>query len=348
MKQTNILQTIILLLGMLLLTVGCNSDNDGIFRLISESEETVEVGTVTIITHNGSTLFTHTTKGGLQSYDTNTENWTGITAEETPVYYVSTYGTNIYYSARSNEDVNNTLYSFPIAGPYTSTLINSDYDILSMSAKYNLMLTKEGTDDDVKVRKPSDSTDLATYTDHNLNVLLLSQSDDYYLLSGYELDDDDNKEYKNTLYNGADAVTLNGVPDTVGVRAFYADDANANLTVIATDGTVYYDNNFDLSTIHTPASATLVEGEIVSLASTTVPLTSIPVLHKSGDEFFYVQGANGYMFKIDPTPATPADNVVETSFSDISPTVAISSFYYDGTEYYIGTIKNGILKITFP
>lgn len=70
MKQTNIFQTIILLLGMLLLTVGCNSDNDGIFRLISESEETVEVGTVTLIAHDGTTLIAHTSKDSLQAYDT--------------------------------------------------------------------------------------------------------------------------------------------------------------------------------------------------------------------------------------------------------------------------------------
>jgi len=344
MKHTNIFQTIILLLGMLLLTVGCNSDNDGIFRLISESEETVEVGTVTLIAHDGATLIAHTSKDSLQAYDTTSKNWTKITPSDNPVLssLVSTDGTSVYYSARSDAGVNNTLYSFPIDGPYASEPKNSDYDILSMSAQHDLMTIKDGTD--VKVVKTSNgSTLLATYTDHNTDVLLLSQSDDYYLLSGYELVNDE-KEYQNRLYNGVNEITLNGVPTSEGIIAFYADATEGGLAVVATNGDVYYDDTFDLSGVTADTSITLTQGESVPLAPTTKPLTALPVLQQTGDAFYYVQGANGYMYKIDPSDGT----VAETTFSSISTTVKISSFYDTGTEYYIGTVANGIIEVTFP
>lgn len=346
MKQTNILQTIILLLGLLLLTVGCNSDNEGIFRLISQSEETVEVGEVTIITHSGSTLFAHTKKGGLQSYNTATKAYTRIDATETPVYanQVSTDGTNVYYYARGNEVDNNTLYKFPVAGPsYPSTPYNSDYDLLSMAPQHDLMVTRESTD--VKVRKISSPTpELATYADYNVDVLLLSQPDatnDYYLLSGYKMVSGE-KVYQNQLYKGSNKVTLNGLPTTVGVRAFFA--GTTGLAVIATNGDVYYDAAFNLSGVSSDTSATLIKGESINLFPTTKLLSAVPVLHKNVDDFFYVQGSNGNMFKVDPTTGL----VVETPFSSISTTVRVSSFYSDGSDYYIGTTDNGIFKIDFP
>ncbi len=207
-----------------------------------------------------------------------------------------------------------------------------------MSAQHDLMTIKDGTQ--VEVHRPSDDTLLATYADHNTDVLLLSQSDDYYLLSGYEIDVDDNKEYKNTLYNGTSAVTLTGVPDTVGVRAFYA-DATGGLAIVATNGDVYYNSTYDLST---SGPVSLTKGENVPLASTTKPLTALPVIQQTGDTFYYVQGNSGYMYKINPSNG----EVAETTFSSISITVTVSSFYDTGTEYYIGTVGNGILEVTFP
>jgi hypothetical protein len=341
MKQTNIFQTIILLLGMLLLTVGCNSDNDGIFRLISESEETVEVGTVTLIAHDGTTLIAHTSKDSLQAYDTSSKNWTKITPSDNPVLssLVSTDGTNVYYSARSDAEENNTLYSFPIADPSTRATVNSDYDILSMAAQDDLMTIKNGTQ--VEVRRPSDDTSLlATYADHNTDVLLLSQSDDYYMLSGYEMVGDA-KEYQNRLYNGGHEVTLNGVPTSEGIIAFYA--YPAGLAVVATNGDVYFNSTFNLSA-DASGSVNLTKGENVPLAPTTKPLTALPVIQQTGDTFYYVQGNSGYMYKINPSNG----EVAETTFSSISITVTVSSFYDTGTEYYIGTVGNGILEVTFP
>ena len=343
MKQTNILQTIILFLGILLLTVGCNSDNDGIFRLISQSEETVEIGTVTLITHSGATLFAHTSKGGLQSYDTLTKVWNKITPLDSPVYsdQVSTDGTDVFYYARSSVGVNNTLYFFPKAGPYTSVVKNSLYDILSMAPQHDLMTIKDGTDVKV-VRSSNGATLLATYADHNTDVLLLSQSDNYYLLSGYEMVGG-SKEYQNILYNGTHEVTFTGMPTSIGVRAFFA--AGTSLALVATNGDVYYNNGFNLSAVGADVAVALSKGGSVPLATTSTPLTHLPVIHKAGESVFYIQGDNGYIYKVDPATGVTTD----ATFNDINITVTVSSFYYDGADYYIGTQKNGIIKVeSFP
>jgi len=127
----------------------------------------------------------------------------------------------------------------------------------------------------------------------------------------------------------------------VGIIAFYA--YPTGLAVVATNGDVYYNSTFDLSA-DASNSVTLTKGESVPLAPTTKPLTALPVIQQPGDTFYYVQGANGYIYKISPTDGT----IVETTFSSISITVTVSSFYDTGTKYYIGTVGNGILEVTFP
>ncbi len=341
MKQSTLLQSIILLLGVLLLTIGCNTDNNGIFLLVSQSEESIEIGQVTLIDSDGTLLFTHTSKGGLQSYNPTTSSWSSIVASVTPVLssLVSTDGTNIYYSARSGEVDNNALYRFTKVAPNTSIEVgNSDYNILQMAHQHDLMLTLEGTD--AKVRKVSDSTLLATYADHNTNIILLNQSDDYFLLSGYDLVSEV-KEYSNTLYNGTTAITLSDVPTTVGIRAFFIDEANSALAVVTTDGDVYYDASFDITT---DTTTTLIKAGSVTLATTTVPLSPLVVLHETGSSVFFIQGSNNYMYQINPSDGT----AVETNFPDIAYTVQVSSFMEMGGTYYIGTVDNGVLDIVFP
>ncbi|NCB02353.1 MAG: hypothetical protein EOM67_09335 [Spirochaetia bacterium] len=347
MKQSNLLQTIILLLGVLLLTVGCNTDGEGLFYLVSQSEESVNVGAVTLIGSTPTDLFAHTDSSGLQRYTISSGAWTSIPASVTPVLanQVSTDGTNIYYSGRSGEGENNKLYSFVKSGipDYSSSVasLNNTYDILSMLPQHDLMTTREGTD--IKVRKVSDGTEIASHAGTFVDALLLAQGN-YSLSSGYT--GTSPRTYTHTLFDGTNSTVITlkdgttSVTDAV-IKAFFID--GTNIAVVTGGGDVYFKTGLTI----TGAPTELAKNGNVPLSSSTVTLSPLPVVHEalsSTSSTFFVQGLNNYMYEIDPADGT----AVEKSFSTIALTVQVSSFLEANSKYYIGTVSNGILEITFP
>ena len=148
MKHLKIESLLVFLLGILLLTIGCNMDYDGIFLRVTQSEETVDVGKAYIAGGNGTDLFVYTTNGGMQTYTTASEEWNKIDTSATtttPILsnLISSDGTNIYFATRSGENENNAIYTFAMATPTSITPYSAGYDVISMSAQNDLMLTKD-------------------------------------------------------------------------------------------------------------------------------------------------------------------------------------------------------------
>ncbi|MGD1833411.1 MAG: hypothetical protein ACPKOP_08685 [Sphaerochaetaceae bacterium] len=336
------------LFGIILLTVGCNLDYDGIFYQVSISEETVEVGQVYLAGIDSTTLFAYTTDVGMQSYDTVSEEWTEIDTSDhissnILPSLVSSDGTNIYFSTRSDEGENNKIYTFPMNDTDNISVHNSDYDVITFAAPFDLMLTKDSSDNYYVRRISNPATLLTTIPSGYEAVKLMAQSDDIFLLNAYTMDDDDEKEYDYFLYDGSDLLTLTLDSDEYSIRAFYVDETNDNIAVITSDETVYYDNDFD---IDSDTDFTFVESDdTVSLETTTVEDSALPVITDYSSALFYIQGDNDYIYSIDSSTGEVED-VTDDYTVSVSSITIISYLYDDSTSTaYIGTIENGVYEL---
>jgi len=336
------------LFGILLLTVGCNMDYDGIFYQVSLSEETVEVGQIYLAGASGSTLFAYTTDVGMQSYDTTDETWSEIDTSSTISTtilpnLVSSDGNDIYFATRSDSGENNTIYTFPMSNPSIISEHSSDYDVISFAAPFDLMLTKDSSDTFYVRNISSPSTALASKSGYEA-VTLLAQDDSIFLLSAYSLDSDNEKEYDYFLYKDDDTNTftldLDG-DDEYSIRAFYVDTDNDAIVAVTSDESIYYDNNFDFDGTLDPTFET--SEDTISLETTSVESSILPSLIDPSTNSFYIQGDNDYLYEIDSLTGEVED--VTDDFSASVSSFTILSTLHDGTSMYVGTSENGIFKL---
>ncbi len=76
MKQK--LRIILTLLLLILILTSCNTENEGIFKTISQSVPKVNLGSIDIIGIKDSTLWAYTSAGGFQQYDIPTLSRTAV------------------------------------------------------------------------------------------------------------------------------------------------------------------------------------------------------------------------------------------------------------------------------
>jgi len=136
---------ILILLASIVLVTGCNLDSDGIFMRISESEETVEVGAITLIATKDDAFYALTTEKGLQKYDPGTKQWTKIPSDS--VMHVATDGSSLFYATRAGEDEENSVFAYNLT---TSGITpKDDQYVIAMSPTNDLMLVKDAVDADI-------------------------------------------------------------------------------------------------------------------------------------------------------------------------------------------------------
>ncbi|MGI6439991.1 MAG: hypothetical protein ACOX0W_06960 [Sphaerochaetaceae bacterium] len=107
MKRIILPLTIIALL--LLLFVGCNEDNAGLFKQVSDSEPKTKLGSIQILGIKDTTLYALTSVKGLHKYDTTTKTWSNIPS--TQVLHATFDGANLIYAQRATGDTKNKVFT---------------------------------------------------------------------------------------------------------------------------------------------------------------------------------------------------------------------------------------------
>ncbi len=323
----------ILTISMILLTfLSCNVDNEGIFLRVSQSEPIVDVGSVTLIALNGTTLFAHTGSAGMQSYNTATGDWSALSLENTSPILASllgTDGTDIF--AGETSETNNTVYSFAMATPGTVTS-NSDYDVISMGLHGDIMAVDTGTQFDVRaLTAPSVTVTDGSYLKSEwASINIMAQDNTTYLVSLR----DTASLYSSYLYYGGTRYAVTADLETP-VRAFFVDSTGRGVFVLS-NGAIYY--SADVTSA--PAGLTAYS---VSLKSTNNIFRSYPLI-TNGDAL-YIQVLDNGIYSIDMASGATAEAAgdIETTLN----TVDILSYVSDGSVHYAGTIEHGIIPVTF-
>ena len=161
------------------------------------------------------------------------------------------------------------------------------------------------------------------------------------MVSAYTMVNDE-KQFSHHLYKGSTEITLTGITDEYGVRAFYIDTVTQNLAVLTSDGSLYYDVTFNTS----GTTSTLAKGDdTISLATTTLSESPLPVITNYNSDLFYIQGKNNYLYSLNTGTGAIVD--VTNSFATNVSAITITSYFWNGSEGYAGTVDNGIHEITF-
>ncbi len=321
---------------LILFTLSCNIDDEGIFYRVSISEPTVEVGAVTVIDFNtDGNIIAHTKDAGMRLYNTAAGTWSEIAVSNTsPIRanLLATDATRVFIGESAALEENNALYSIlksesaPSATAYDSTM-----DVVSMGLHGDVMVVETVTDFEVRtVSAPATSYDtFSTSTYRNAEVF--AQDDDTFLVQIQKTADD---TYTSYLYEGGTRYPV--LADAVSpVRAFFVDSTDQGIFVLG-DGSVY--RSSDVAT--EPPTDT---AHTITLKTTNTEFMLLPVI--TNDDALYMQGSANIIYSISMT-----DGVTETAEEDFVTTLStfdIISYISGGGKHYAGTTEHGIIEIEF-
>lgn len=325
-----LLYTLIL---VLLSLVGCNTENEGIFKRISESVVKVDVGSIDLIMKDtGTKLYSYTNKSGLQSYDTATRDWAGI--ESASVYHYTNDGTNLYFAEKAAEGTNNTIYTYTLAG--TPTAWAASYRVISMNPMSNLMLLRDGTD--------------------SFGVYPAATGDRGGLIQAYATQFSDSYPPQIIAAN-ASAFIVSGVSktDTSAYVHYYV----GTLMGSSTDATGFAANPLvamginGTNIVAIDASGKVWKGDTGSLGNMTSSssIAGFPTRNPKDKPYpsftqgtkLYLQNQDNDFYAVDITNGAVSE--VTDDFASTLSNITVKSFLVDGTDVYAGTMENGLFKI---
>ncbi len=325
--------------ALLLLSLSCNIEDDGVFYRASISQPTVDVGAVTVIDFNtAGNVIAYTKDEGMQEYIVSSETWQAIDLADILSSLLATDADgDIYVGARSAEgETANTLYSIAKADNSVATYSSAAYDVVSMGLYGDIMITE--TDTVFELRAVSAPTTVietfptATYS----AARVLAQDDDTYLVSLFDSTDADNPVYTSKLYHGVNTITVT-TPMEASVKAFFIDSSDRGIFVLS-DGKIYRsaDVNSDSPTD---------TGNSVLLDDSRTGIEFLPVI-TNGDALYF-QGLDNVVYEIDMTDGSTSTSNAEAAINTTLSTFDIISYITNGTKHYAGTVEHGIQEIEF-
>ena len=340
MRNTVIHRTLAGAVALLILfTLSCNIDDEGIFYRVSISEPIVEVGAVTVIDFNtDGNIIAHTKDAGMQLYNTATGTWSEIAVNNTnPIRanLLATDATRVFIGESAALEENNALYAIlrSDSSP-TGTAYNSTMDVVSMGLHGDVMVVETATDFEVRtvsVPDPATLPDWIFSTATYRNAEVFAQDDDTFLVQVQKTADD---TYTSYLYEGGTRYPVTADLEHP-VRAFFVDSTDQGIFVLG-DGSVY--RSSDVAATQPTDTA-----NTITLKTTNTEFTFLPVL-TNGDAL-YMQGSANIMYSISMTDGTVAS--AEDDFVTTLSTVDIISYISGGGKNYAGTIEHGIIEIEF-
>ena len=233
MKRIILPLTIIALL--LLLFVGCNEDNAGLFKQVSDSEPKTKLGSIQILGIKDTTLYALTSVKGLHKYDTTTKTWSNIPSTQVIHATYDSVNNNLIYAQRATGDTKNKVFTFTGT---TSTETDSLH-VINMAPEHNLILVKEsvgkykvmsydGTPPFKDELTLSDTFDSAPY--------LVAFANDEYIVSGK-----DGATYEHYYKDSSTKLSASGTNrDQLAKYQIVAMGVKSpNLIVVTNDGSIW-------------------------------------------------------------------------------------------------------------
>jgi hypothetical protein len=338
--KTKIKFSILLLIVITsLLFYSCNTENEGVFVRISNSQVKVEVGYVDIIGANTSDIFAYTSEKGFQKFNIASKNWTDI---DTTVSYPGLYSsddatttTTLYYAGSAAVGEANDLYTYPIVGSESGP--DSTYEIVEMKQD-NLMLVKNGTGFDVLTDiEISPTVSFSTEFSPSSPPRLIAQGNTNYVISGIKKDT--SSTYVHYYLNSTSELTSSDATfDDNPMVAMMSD--GTNIVLVSSVGKVWHGTNASLNDF--TSSGTIPGWPERNPADLEYP-TFIFAAPTSESEL-YLQNENNDFYKINS--AGDISSELDSGFTDFLSGIRIKSYLEAGSTIYAGTMENGIVQIT--
>ena len=321
MKRIILPLTIIALL--LLLFVGCNEDNAGLFKQVSDSEPKTKLGSIQILGIKDTTLYALTSVKGLHKYDTTTKTWSNIPSTQVIHATYDSVNNNLIYAQRATGDTKNKVFTFTGT---TSTETDSLH-VINMAPEHNLILVKND-DGDYQVKEYNDDAskfknegnEYSTFTDV---PFLVAFDDNEYIVSGKADDKYDHYYYKDSSTKLSATGTNNDQFVKYQIVAMGVE--STNLIVVTNDGSIWYGD-----------SSTVSHKGNIKLANTS--LTLYPsFVH---DKVFYIQDIDRifHTYNLSDGSSVSNDQIAKALNNE----KAIKSFLVDNDDLYIGYIEIGL------
>lgn len=324
----------VLLVLAIFLTVGCNTENEGIFMRISESVEKVDVGSIHLITRASGNLYSYTSKAGLQVYDPTTKNWESIPGSGVRHYTFN--GTDLVYATEATFPDNNTLYTYDIIAK-EPTVWAAGHSVIAMSPTYNLMLLRTAASE-FSVAPAVGSSIGASLADFSNEFVddfppnLIAFNNTTFLVSGNSASD--TTKYSHYYVSG-------GAPGAMtSSDATFSDNP---LVAVGTDGT-------NIVAIDATGKVWKTSGSLSSFTSAT-SITGFPernpknlpypVFYHNGS--LYLQNGDNDFYAVDVTSGAVSE--VTLDFADTFSNIKIKSYLVVSDTVYVGTMENGIFTI---
>lgn len=320
---------ILILLASIVLVTGCNLDSDGIFMRISESEETVEVGAITLIATKDDAFYALTTEKGLQKYDPETKQWTKIPSDA--VMHVATDGSSLFYATRAGEDEENSVFAYNLT---TSGITpKDDQYVIAMSPTNDLMLVKDAVDADIYSVIKASNYDSVLVSDltYSAPPRLIAQDSETFIVSGVNGPSYTHRfVFVDDTTTNVDLTSTDTALDDYPIVAFHYDDTTDRLVAVASDGKIWKGTPNSLST-----------STSVSLPERNPETMPYPAFHY--EDKLYLQNDNKRFQVISPEGTV---SEVSGSFASEFTSIGIFSFLEgDSGIIYAGTTANGIWQI---
>ncbi|WP_422480726.1 hypothetical protein [Pleomorphochaeta sp. DL1XJH-081] len=335
--KTKIKFSILLLIVITsLLFYSCNTENEGVFVRISNSQVKVEVGYVDIIGKNATDIFAYTSEKGFQKFNLVSKDWIDV---DTTVSYPGLYSsddatdtTTLYYAESAAEGENNNLYTYTISTD-SESVPTSAYEIVEMKQD-NLMLVKTTTG--YSIRDGAATSEIVPFNSifsDSTKPRMITDDSGNFIVTGIGSGTTTYKHYYNSTPNeltSTDA-TFHDYP----MVTMMSD--GTNIVLVSSIGKVWkgttaYNNFVSTGTIpgwpeRNPAD---LEYPTFIFAAPTSEL--------------YLQNENNDFYKINSTGDISSE--LDSGFTDFLSGIRIKSYLEAGSTIYAGTMENGIVQIT--
>lgn len=334
--KTKIKFSILLLIVITsLLFYSCNTENEGVFVRISNSQVKVEVGYVDIIGANTTDIFAYTSEKGFQKFNLASKNWTDIdTTVSYPGLYSSDDATNtstLYYAGGATEGENNNLYTYTISTD-SESVPTSDYEIVEMKQD-NLILVKTATE--YSIRDGAATSEIETFNSifsDSTKPRMITDDSGNFIVTGIGSGTTTYKHYYNSTPNeltSTDA-TFHDYP----MVAMMTD--GSNIVLVSSIGKVWK--------VTTAYSDFVSTGTIPGWPDRNPADLEYPTFINGSE--LYLQNENNDFYKI--SNAGVISSELDSGFTDFLSGIRIKSYLEDtdGSTIYAGTMENGIVKIT--
>lgn len=304
---------LIIIIVALLLTMSCNTDNDGIFMQISKSETKVDVGSIALIAKDDTTFYARTREHQVQSYNSDSKEWKTLAYAS----FATTDGTNLYYAPSVKEGVAQQIYKTPFSD-FDPTQYPSDYTIIRMDNQSDLMLVEDNENFSViKVSNEENKlSGISSYGDWKPQLLMQGE---HFLVSSRT----DEDKYTQYFDDETETTDINAP-----VIAFMKSGSNYVFLTAAYDIYTFDGTEFEKA-----------EASGASIFPSGRRPRSMPYPSFVYDGKLYLQNRHNQLVTIDK------EGNIESASKITFPIVDAYSYLVDGNKVFIGTLANGIYEL---